>query len=156
MLVTACIALGLSACSGGSGAAATGVSADVVAQVEAVCAGWRDALDARGDFPVDGFDPEHPASDALPAVGEYFAFANAAGAKALVSLRNLDAPEEIRAEFAALTVAIEGQLVSARRQVAAARNGDVAGFVATLDAAGAATETVSDAADALGAESCGF
>jgi hypothetical protein len=156
MLVIACLALGLSACGGGSESSTDWASSEVVAQVNGVCAEWRDAVDARGDFPVDDFDPEHPTPEALPAVGEYFASANAATEKALASLRDLDAPEAIRAELDALTAAMDTQLASAKRQVEAARRSDVDAFVATLDAAGGTTESVDDAADALGADDCSF
>jgi hypothetical protein len=155
ILAIACVAVGLGACGGDSGSSLDQASADVVARVEAVCAGLRDELDARGDFPVDDFDPENPSPDALPVVGKYFASANAATEKALQWLRDLDAPTEIQPKLDALTDTMVAQLAGAKEQVAAAQNSDVAGFTATLAAATETIEHVDDTADALGAERCG-
>jgi hypothetical protein len=150
----ACVAVGLGGCGGDSEPSLDQASADVVAQVEGVCAALHDELDARGDFPVDGFDPENPSPEALPVVGDYFASATTATEMALVSLRDLDAPAEIRPELDALTVAMAAQLASAKNQVAAAKRSDVAGFTATLATASTTIEDVDEAADELGAESC--
>ena len=151
VIAIACVALGLGGCGGDSEPSA---SADVVAQVEAVCAALQDELDARGDFPVDGFDPENPSPEALPVVGAYFASATAATEEALQSLRDLDAPAEIQPEFDAFTAAMAAQLASAKQQVAAAKKSDVAGFTATLATASQTIENFDQAADKLGAESC--
>ena len=151
ILVIVCVALWLGGCGGDSEPSA---SADVVAQVEGVCAALQDELDARGDFPVDGFDPENPSREALPVVGAYFAAATAATEKALQALRDLDAPAEIQPKLDAFTAAMAAQLASAQEQVAAAKQSDVAGFTATLATASETIENFDQAADELGAESC--
>ena len=142
VVASLCAGLGLSACGGDSDGAADDATAGLVAQVNTICDGWRDSLDARGAFPVEGFDPESPSAEDLPAVGAYFEKANAAEETALTSLRKLDAPDEARSELDDLIAAIEVQLESASRQTRAALATDVAGFVATLDEAGPATEAV--------------
>lgn len=154
ILAIACIAVGLGACGGDSEPSLDEASADVVTQAESVCATLKGDLDARGEFPVDDFDPANPSQDALPVVGDYFASANAATEKALQSLRRLDPPTEIQPELDALTDAMAAQLASAKQQVAAAQNSDVAGFTATLAAATETIQNVDNAADALGAERC--
>ncbi len=154
ILAIACMAVGLGGCGGDSGSSLDQASADVVAQVEDVCAALQDELDARGDFPVDGFDPENPSPEALPVVGEYFASATAATGKALQSLRDLAAPAEIQPKLDAFTAAMAAQLASAKLQVAAAKKSDVAGFTATLATASQTIENFDQAADELGAEGC--
>jgi hypothetical protein len=154
ILTIACMTVGLAACGGDSEPSLDQASADVVAQADDVCAEMRDELDARGDFPVNHFEPENPSPEALPVVGDYFASANAATEKALQSLRNLEPPTEIQPELDALTDAMAAQLASAKVQVAAAQNSDVAGYTATLSAATRTIENVDEAADALGAERC--
>ena len=121
----------------------------MVTQAESVCATLKGDLDARGEFPVDDFDPANPSQDALPVVGDYFASANAATEKALQSLRRLDPPTEIQPELDALTDAMAAQLASAKQQVAAAQNSDVAGFTATLAAATETIQNVDNAATRL-------
>lgn len=154
LVASLCAGLGLSACGGDSDGAADDATAGLVAQVNTICDEWRDSLDARGAFPVEGFDPERPAAEDLPVVGTYLAKANAAGETALTELRKLDPPDGARGELDDLVAAIEVQLESASRQTRAALATDVAGFTATLEEAGPATEAVDDAADALGASSC--
>lgn len=148
------MAMGLGACGGDAEPSQDQASVDVVAQAQAVYAGLWDKLAARGNFPVDDFDPVNPSPDALPAVGDYFAPAIAATEKALQSLRGLDAPAEIQPELDALTDAMAAQLATVREQVAAAHNRDAAGFIATVAAAAKTTENVDVAADALGAGRC--
>jgi hypothetical protein len=153
-LAILCVGLGLSACGGDSDGSADDASADLVAQVNTICDEWQESLDARGEFPVEGFDPENASADDLPAVGDYLTKSTAAGETALTSLRELDPPDEARSDLDDLVGAFEAQLESASRQTRAALDGDVAGFTATLDEAGPTTEAVDDAAEALGASSC--
>lgn len=156
LVASLCVGLGLSACGGDSDGAADDATAALVAQVNTICDEWRDSLDARGAFPVEEFDPERPDANELPAVGAYLAKANAAGETALTALRKLDPPSGARGELDDLVAAVDVQLRSASRQTQAALATDVDGFIATLAEAGPATEAVDDAADALGASSCGF
>ena len=154
ILAIACVTLGLGGCGGGSESSSDEASADAVAQVEAVCAELRDELDARGDFPVNDFDPESPSPEALPVVGDYFASAITATEKALASLRDLDAPAGMKVQLDSFTAAMAAQLANAKKQIAAAKRSDVAGFTATLATASETIETFDQAAGALGAESC--
>lgn len=155
-LATVCIVLGLSACGGDSDEPETAGSAAVAEQVDAICDEWRAALDSRGEFPVGDFDPAAPDPEDLPAVGEYNAEGIEAQENALAALRDLASAQEAGTPLNDLIAAVELQLESVRTQVDAARDGDVAGFTATLDDAVARTDAVDDAADELGARSYGF
>jgi hypothetical protein len=128
----------------------------VIEQIDGICAEWKDALDERGDFPVDDLDPESPSPDDLPAVGEYFASGESAAEEAIAELRQLSPPGDVEAEVDALVTALEQQLESAKVQTAAARASDVAAFTSTLPSASSSQEAVQEAADDLGAEGCAF
>jgi hypothetical protein len=123
----------------------------VIEQIEAICDDWKETLDERGEFPVDGFDPENPAPDDLPAVGDYFASGHSAADSGIAELRELSPPRDVEADFEALVSALERQLESAKAQASAA-----AAFTATLDDAPSSQEAVKEAADELGAQSCSF
>ena len=133
-----------------------GPSAAVIEQIDGICADWKDALDERGDFPVDDFDPENPSPDDLPAVGEYFASGESAAEEAIAELRRLSPPADVEADVDALVTALEQQLESAKVQAAAARASDAAAFTATLPSASSSQEAVQEAADDLGTEGCAF
>jgi hypothetical protein len=151
-----CLALAATACGrDGSGESSDG-SAAVIEQIDRICADWKDAVDERGDFPLEDFDAENPSADDLPAVGEYFASGESAAEEAIADVRELSAPADVEAEVDALVTALEQQLESAKVQAAAARGSDVAAFTATLEDASSSQEDVQDAADDLGAEGCAF
>ena len=151
-----CLALGASACGGDDSSDSSDASAAVVAQIDAICADWKDTLDERGDFPVKDFDPESPAPEDLPAVGNYFASGEAAADGAIAEIRGLSPPADIAAEVDALVAALERQLKSAKAQAVAARASDVAAFTATLQDASSSQVAVQQAADDLGTEGCAF
>ena len=65
-VVVLCLAIGASACGDDDSGGSTDASAAVIAQIDEICADWKDALDERGDFPVEDFDPESPAPEDLP------------------------------------------------------------------------------------------
>ena len=65
-VATLCLALGASACGGDDSADSSDASAAVIAQIDEICADWKSALDERGAFPVEDFDPESPSPEDLP------------------------------------------------------------------------------------------
>ena len=89
-----CLLLGVSAC-GGNDSDSSDASAAVVEQIDAICDDWREALDAREEFPVEDFDTENPAAVDLPPVGDYLASGQSAAEDALESIRNLSAAAEV-------------------------------------------------------------
>lgn len=153
-VVVLCLAIGASACGDDDSGGSTDASAAVIAQIDEICADWKDALDERGDFPVEDFDPESPAPEDLPPVGNYFASGEAAADDAIAEIRGLSPPADIAAEVDALVAALERQLKSAKAQAVAARASDVAAFTATLEDASSSLEAVKEAADDLGTEGC--
>ena len=104
-----CLLFGVSAC-GGNDSDSSDASAAVVEQIDAICDDWREALDAREEFPVEDFDTENPAAVDLPPVGDYLASGQSAAEDALESIRNLSAAAEVQAEVDALVSALERQL----------------------------------------------
>ena len=151
----AIVALGASAC-GGSDDSADSDSEAVGARVAEICAERVQALAARGEFPVEDFDPENPDPADLPAVGEYFAQGlERTEPEALVALRGISATGEQRMQLDALIAAWETEYANARTQVDAALASDVDGFVATLEDASDSKEKTTDAASALGVSDCG-
>ncbi len=66
------LAIAASACGGNDSDESGHGSAAAIDPVQESCTDLREAIDERGDFPVDDFDPEDPAPQDLP-VGEYFA-----------------------------------------------------------------------------------
>jgi hypothetical protein len=153
-VVVLCLALGASACGGDD--ESTDASAAVVEQIDAICTDWEQALDSLGEFPVEGFDPEHPSPQELPAVGNFFASGQAAAQEAIAKLRELSPPADIEADVDALISALDRRLTSAKEQASAAQAGDVAAFTATLDEVDSLQQEVKDATDEVGAESCAF
>jgi hypothetical protein len=151
-----CLTVGVSACGGDDSGDSSDTSVSVIEQVEAICDDWKETLDERGEFPVDGFDPENPAPDDLPAVGDYFASGHSAADSGIAELRELSPPGDVEADLEALVSALERQLESAKAQASAAQAGDAAAFTATLDDASSSQEAVKEAADELGAQSCSF
>jgi hypothetical protein len=149
-----CLTLGASACGGDDSGDSSDASAAVIEQIDAICADWKDALDERGDFPVEDFDPESPSPEDLPAVGNYFASGEAAAEDAIAEIRGLSPPADVAAEVDALVAALQQELESAKAQAVAARASDVAAFTATLEDASSSQEAVQEAADDLGTEGC--
>ena len=155
-VATLCLALGASACGGDDSADSSDASAAVIAQIDEICADWKSALDERGAFPVEDFDPESPSPEDLPTVGNYFASGEAAAGDAVAGIRGLSPPADIAGKVDALVAALEQQLESAKAQAVAARASDVAAFTATLENASSSQEAVQKAADDLGTEGCAF
>jgi len=153
-LLAACLALATSACGGENEDSADEAATLVADQLTAICDEWRAALDARGDFPVEDFDPESPSAEDLPSVGDYFGSGIPAQEEAIAAMQALDVPVEVQPQVDDLVSAVEQGLASVRKQVAAARAGDVDGFVATLEEASAAIEGTRDAANAVDAGNC--
>lgn len=73
IVVAILLAIAASACGGNDSDESGHGSAAAIDPVQEICTDLREAIDERGDFPVDDFDPENPAPQDLPAVGEYFA-----------------------------------------------------------------------------------
>jgi hypothetical protein len=152
----AIVALGTSACGGGSDESADSDSDAVRVQVEEICADRALSFADRGEFPVADFEPENPDPADLPAVGEYFAQGlEGTQPEALAALKKISAVGEQREPLDALIDAWETEYESAKTQVDAALASDVDGFVATLDDAAASNAAVADAASALGVSDCG-
>jgi hypothetical protein len=154
-VVAVCLLLGVSAC-GGDDPVASDASAAVVEQIDAICDDWRENLDARDDFPVEGFDPENPAAADLPPVGNYLASGQSAAEDALKSIRDLSPSPGVQAEIDALVSALERELESLRVQARFAQAGDVEQFVESLDEAVASQGAVEAASEELGGTSCAF
>ena len=150
-----CLLLGVSACGGGD-SDSSDASAAVAEQIDAICDDWREALDAREEFPVEDFDTENPAAVDLPPVGDYLASGQSAAEDALESIRNLSASADVQAEVDALVSALERELESLKAQTGFAQAGDVEQFVASLDEAVASQGTVEAASEEIGATSCAF
>lgn len=156
MLVAVSLALGASAC-GDDSDESNDASAAVIEQIDASCSDWKAALDERGAFPVEEFDPENPGIEDLRAVGDYFASGQPAQEKAIAELRALSPPADVADEVESFVSALESEFESARVQTRAAQAGDVAAFIATLDDAASSQEAVKEATDELGGgESCAF
>jgi hypothetical protein len=154
--VVVCLALGATACGGDDSDEWSDASSAVIEQVDRICTDWKQALDARGEFPVEGFDPEKPSQQDLPAVGDYFASGHAAAEEAIANLRQLSPPADVDAEVEALISALDQRLAGAKAQSSAAQAGDIAAFTATLSGVASVQEAVEDAADELGVDSCAF
>ena len=150
-----CLLLGVSACAGDD-SDSSDASAAVVEEIDAICDDWRDALDARKEFPVEDFDTENPAAEDLPPVGDYLASGQPAAEDALESIRNLSASADVQAEIDALVSALERELKSLKAQTGFAQAGDVDQFVASLDEAVASQGAVEAASEQLGGTSCAF
>jgi len=157
VVAAASLTVGASACGGDDSEGSSDASAAVIEQIEGICSDWKNTLDERGDFPVEGFDPEDPSPTDLPAVGNYFASGNRATEEAIAKLRELSPPADIDDEVESLVAALEAELESAQVQTSGAQAGDVEAFIATLDDAASSQEAVEEAADELGGgESCAF
>ncbi len=150
-----CLLLGVSAC-GGDDSDSSDVSTAVVEQIDSICDDWREALDAREEFPVEGFDTENPAAEDLPPVGDYLASGQSAAEDALESIRNLSPSADVQAEIDALVSALERELESLKAQTGFAQAGDVEQFVASLEEAVASQGAVEEASEELGATRCAF
>jgi hypothetical protein len=101
-----------------------------VSAANAICA---DAV-ANHDghpFPVPGFDPLHPRTQDLPAVGRYLAqYGDASAINA--RLDALPAPSQHHADWLKLRALIDQATANSQRQIAAAERSDVAGFERTV------------------------
>jgi len=150
-----CLLFGVSAC-GGNDPDSSDASAAVVGQIDAICDDWREALDAREEFPVEDFDTENPAAADLPPVGDYLASGQSAAEDALESIRNLSPSADVQADVDALVLALERELKSLKAQTGFAQAGDVERFVASLDEAVASQGAVEAASEQLGGTSCAF
>lgn len=150
-----CLVLVASAC-GGGGTEGSGDASPLMGQIEDICDDWRATLDERGDFPVDGFDPENPLPADLRLVGDYFASGNPAADEAIAELRHLSPPSSLAAALETFVSALERRLERAKVQATAAQAGDVEAFTATLAGASSAGLEVRKRASDLGAPGCAF
>ena len=152
----ALLALTVSSCGGSDSSSSSSLSAEseaAIEQIETICDdAASEAREARGDFPVADFDPEHPDPAGLPAVGNYFSIGHAIWDKALVDARAVTVHAEIQPQVDALLSAVESDLALAKSQAAAAKASDVDGFVATLPKVDESAAVVDEAADELGAD----
>ena len=154
-IAAVCLLLAVSAC-GGDDSDPSDSSAAVVEQINAICDDWRETLDAREKFPVEGFDPTNPAAVDLPPVGDYLASGQPAAERALKAIRNLAPPADVQLRIDALVSALERELESLKTQTGFAQAGDVEQFVASLDEAVASQGAVESASEEIGTTSCAF
>ena len=156
MLTTALasLALATTACGGSDSATQqSAAAARTLDRMEQICHTWNAAVSGRA-FPVDNFDPQHPAAAELPAVGAYFAPAVKAEKQALASIRALTPPPELSRDIQIYASALAKLVGVAGEQVAAARAADPQRFAATLDDADARIAAVGRAANRLAVKSC--
>jgi hypothetical protein len=142
----------LAAC-GGSGAAKASASsgsshAAFVRQADAVCA-QAVARHAGHEFPVVGFDPEHPDPAQLPEVADYFAQYGGL-ATTTAGLDRLTPPTGDASGWRELIGLADQVTANAQRQIAAGRARDVATFVTTVHSANDLIGRLNDAASRLG------
>ena len=148
------LALASAACGGnGTSTQQNAAATRTLDRIEQICHTWNASVTGR-KFPVDNFDPQHPAPADLPAVGDYFAPAVKAEQAALASLRALTPPAELSQEVRSYTAALAQLVDVVREQVAAAHAADPGRFAATLDEADARLSAVSTAADQLKVKTC--
>jgi hypothetical protein len=155
ILAALCAALALTACGDDDGDDLSAESRAAIDDIEEICDGWKKSLEARGEFPVDGFDPDDPKADELRKVGAYFVSGQPIAAQAMADLRAVPVPAEIKSDVDSLLAALDAEVAWAKVQTTAAAAGDIPAFKATLKDAASTNQTVEDAADQLGAE-CSF
>jgi hypothetical protein len=148
------LAVGLAGCGEDDIPAAATAPDAVTDEVNAACREQKAAYDERPDFPVEGFDPERPNPEQLPAVAEYFEGNNVIYEDFLARLDGIEPPPEQREAFDAFVEASRAEFGNARDQQEAARARDVDGFVATLPDVLALQERLNETARALGADDC--
>jgi hypothetical protein len=155
VLLTAVLALGISACGSSkesSNASTSGPPAGhpttsfpsptpastlepaFIARVNAVCARAKSNSEANGPFPYQSFDPLHPDVKLLPKVGAFFAAVQSSGDRVPAELRRLGTPHRAQSEWAKMLVLTQENSVIADRQIKAAEASNSSAFIATVDA----------------------
>jgi hypothetical protein len=155
-VVCVAAALPLLGCGGGSGATTNvgssgstdGSHAAFLARVDRVCA-QAVARHAGHQFPVVGFDPEHPDPAQLPAVADYFAKYGGLGTTT-AGLHRVAPPSGDIAGWQDLLGLADRVTSNAQRQIAAGRARDVAAFVTAVHTANDLIGRLNAAASRLG------
>jgi hypothetical protein len=111
----------------------SGAHTAFVAAVGQACARAVAAHDGH-PFPLQGFDPEHPGADELPAVGNYFARYGGLP-QTMAALHRLTPPAADAAAWSKLLELADQVSANAQRQIGAARAKDVTTFVRTVHTA---------------------
>ena len=112
-------------------------------------------IESNGPLAIDGFDPDRPRTDQLPAVGEHFAPAVEAAERQAETLRPVAKGQSEGSPLVIYVEALEAENANSRAQVDAALAGDVDAFTATLANVEALRAARVDAAVQLGAPRCG-
>ena len=152
VLAGLCVTLTLTACGDDDGGDLSVESRAAVDDIEDICSNWKKSLEARGDFPVDDFDPEDPKADELRKVGAYFVSAQPIAAQAMSDLRAVQVPAEIKPGVDRLLTALDEEIAWSKVQTSAAEAADIAAFKATLKDAAATNQKVEDAAEEFGSD----
>jgi hypothetical protein len=114
--------------------AATALDAAFIARANAVCARAKRALDAKGQFPYQSFDPLHPQVTLLPKVGAFFAARRAIGDRVPAELQALGTPHNAAGQWDQMVALSKQDRAIADRQIKAAEASDAPAFVATVNA----------------------
>lgn len=166
-LVLAVVVVAVAACGNASdpsapaGPTATSVSATTAASAspaqtaDAACAEYLEVIESNGPLAIDGFDPDRPRTDQLPAVGEHFAPAVEAAERQAETLRPVAEGQSEGSPLVIYVEALEAENANSRAQVDAALAGYVDAFTATLANVEALRAARVDAAVQLGAPRCG-
>jgi hypothetical protein len=123
-------AFAFSAAACGSSQAPATADGSFVSAANSICAGAVAKHDGH-PFPVPDFDPLHPRTQDLPAVGRYldqYGDVSAIDAR----LDALPAPSQHHADWQKLGALIDQATANAQRQIAAAERSDVTGFEQTV------------------------
>ena len=113
---------------------ATTLDAAFIARANAVCARAKRALDAKGKFPYQSFDPLHPQVTLLPKVGAFFAARRAIGDRVPAELQALGTPHNAAGQWDQMVASSKQDRAIADRQIKAAEASDAPAFVATVNA----------------------
>jgi hypothetical protein len=113
--------------------AATALDALFIARANAVCARAKRALDAKGQFPYQSFDPLHPQVTLLPKVGAFFAARRAIGDRVPAELQALGTPHNAASQWDQIVALSKQDRAIADRQIKAAEASDAPAFVATVN-----------------------
>lgn len=119
-----------------------------VSAANAICAKAVAKHDGH-PFPLPDFNPLHPRSQDLPAVGRYLAHFGGASATA-ARLDALSAPAKYHADWKKLRALIDQAAANAQRQIAAAKKSDVTGFEQTVTTARSLAKQINQIGPKLG------
>ena len=120
--------------------AATAVDALFIAKANAICARAKRALDAKGQFPYQSFDPLHPQVTLLPKVGAFFAARRAIGDRVPTQLQALGTPHNAASQWDQMVALSRQDRAIADRQIKAAEASDAFAFAATVNAIAASDQ----------------